>query len=176
MENSEQRFFWPILIASIGIPVVVALLFFFPVFANNETSRDLSFLPMMNAIINGSTTVLLIGGLIAIKQKRIAVHRGLMTGALGLSVVFLISYLIYHSSTEPTSYGGEGFMATLYYTVLLSHILLAIAIVPLVLITFLRAYLWRIEEHRKIARITLPLWLYVTVTGVLVYLMIAPYY
>ena len=99
-----------------------------------------------------------------------------MLTALILSVLFSISYLTYHSIAESTVYGGVGLMKTIYYIILISHILLAIVIVPLVLITFSRALTQRFDKHRKIARITLPLWLYVTITGVLVYLMISPYY
>jgi putative membrane protein len=99
-----------------------------------------------------------------------------MTFAIVLSVLFLLSYVTFHAATEPTKFGGEGFIKSLYFFLLISHILLAIAIVPLVLISYVRALSEKFDQHRKIAKITLPIWLYVTSTGVIVYLMIAPYY
>ncbi len=99
-----------------------------------------------------------------------------MISALSLSVLFLLCYVTYHSLAESTVYGGEGVMKTIYYFILISHILLAIAIVPLVLITFSRGLAAKYDKHRKIARYTLPLWLYVTISGVLVYILISPYY
>jgi putative membrane protein len=118
----------------------------------------------------------LITAFIAIRKRNIKLHRNLMLTALGLSLLFLLSYVTYHSLTESTPYGGEGALRTLYFVILISHILLAIAIVPLVLITFVQALAERFDKHKKIARITLPIWLYVTITGVIVYWMIEPYY
>jgi putative membrane protein len=112
----------------------------------------------------------------AIKNKKIALHRRLMTIAIALSVVFLISYILFHAATEPTKFGGEGAVRSIYYFALLTHIVLSAAVVPLVLISYVRALSERFDKHRKIARITLPIWLYVAFTGVLVYLLIAPYY
>jgi putative membrane protein len=99
-----------------------------------------------------------------------------MTTAIALSLVFLLSYVLFHASTEPTKFAGEGMVRNIYFFLLLTHIFLAIAIVPLVLISYVRAIAQKFDKHRKIARITLPIWLYVTSTGVIVYLMIAPYY
>jgi putative membrane protein len=114
--------------------------------------------------------------LVAIKNKNVPLHRKLMSTALVLSVLFLLSYVAYHLTTESTKYGGEGFLRSLYYFILISHIVLSAAIVPLVLISYVRALASRFDKHKKIARITMPLWIYVAVTGVLVYVMISPYY
>jgi putative membrane protein len=174
MASVKENKFLPLIIAaSILIPVVVAILFFAP---KIDLGINIGFLPKFNAIINGSTSVLLILGFIAIRNKNIKLHRRLMTSAILLSIIFLLSYVTYHAASESTKFGGEGAIKSIYYFILLSHILLAIAIVPLVLITFVRALSEKFDKHRRIARYTLPLWLYVTITGVIVYLMISPYY
>ena len=131
-------------------------------------------LPKVNALLNGLAAVTLICAWVAILKKNIPVHRALMLTAVAFSVLFLVSYVIQHGSFPSVKYGGT--MGWLYYPVLLSHIVLAAAIVPLVLITLVRALSARFDKHRKIARWTLPLWLYVSITGVVVYLMCAPYY
>lgn len=172
--NSSAKFKNLIIIVSIAIPIVVAVLYLLP--KNFEVGEEVYFLPKLNAIINGLTSLVLIFGFIAIRNRNIVLHKRLMTSALVLSVIFLLSYVTYHSLTESTSFGGEGAIKSIYLFILLSHILLAIAIVPLVLITFSRALSERFDKHKKIARITLPIWLYVTITGVIVYLMISPYY
>lgn len=141
-----------------------------------ETGVALDFLPALNAAINASVSVLLITGFLLIRQKKIETHRKVMTASIVLSVLFLVSYVLYHSTHDSTPYGGEGMLKYTYFFILISHILLAIAIVPLVLISFTRALASRYDKHRKIARITLPLWLYVSISGVIVYLMISPYY
>lgn len=158
---------------SVLIPAIVTVLYVLP---RPDHGLDLSFLPFLNACINSTCTFVLIAGGIAIKQGHWKVHRGLMITAVLLSILFLISYVSYHATHEPTSYGGVGWMASFYYFVLISHIILAAAIVPLVLISLYRAYRKDFEGHRRIARWTLPIWLYVTISGVLVYLMIAPFY
>lgn len=131
-------------------------------------------LPKVNAVLNGLAAVALICGWVAIMKRKIPVHRAFMLTAVAFSVLFLVSYVIQHGSFPSVKYGGA--LGWLYYPVLLSHIVLAAAIVPLVLITLVRALSERFDKHRKIARCTLPLWLYVSITGVVVYLMCAPYY
>lgn len=163
-----------ILIVSILIPAVVAALYIIP--KNQETARALDFLPALNATLNGCTSLLLIAAYVMIRNKQISWHKRLMTTALGLSIMFLISYIFYHATHESVKYGATDWTAPVYYFLLLTHILLAIVIVPFVLITFVRAWAQKFDKHRKIARYTLPLWLYVTASGVLVYLMISPYY
>ena len=173
--GKEKKMLPYIISVAIVIPILVAILAFVP-------KLDLLgginpyLLPLFNAFINGSTFVILILALIAIKNKNIVLHKRLMTTAIGLSLVFLLSYVLFHASTEQTKFGGDGIIRTVYFIILVTHILLAIAIVPLVLISYVRAISEKFDKHRKIARITLPIWLYVTLTGVIVYLMIAPYY
>jgi len=161
--------------ASILIPIVVTVLFFAPRF-EIIPGFDYYILPFVNAIINALTFFILIAAFIAIRNKNIPLHRFLMTSAVVLSAIFLLSYVTYHTATEPTLFGGVGLIKSVYFTILISHIILAIAIVPLVLISYVRALSEKFDRHRKIARITLPLWLYVTSTGVIAYLMISPYY
>ncbi len=135
---------------------------------------DRGTLPRINAFINGATTMVLISAWVAIINKRIELHRRLMFTAVGLSAFFLTLYVMQHGSFESAGYGGE--FRSIYLAVLLTHIVLAAAIVPLVLITLSRALSLRFDRHRRIARWTMPLWLYVSISGVIVYLMIAPYY
>ena len=138
--------------------------------------EPLSFLPPIYATINGITAVLLIVAVWAIKNGNRKLHQKLMTSCIGLSVLFLLMYIGYHMTSESTSYGGEGAIRYVYFTILISHIVLSIAIIPLVLHTYARAALQQFERHKKLARITFPIWLYVAITGVVVYLMISPYY
>jgi putative membrane protein len=176
MNASPDKKYIPFIVAAtIAIPAVVTLLAFAP---QVSLLGDFNYhlLPLFNAIINGTTFFVLIAGFMAIKNKKIALHRRLMTTAIALSVVFLVSYILFHAATEPTKFGGEGALRSIYYFTLLTHIVLSAAVVPLVLISYVRALSERFDKHRKIARITLPIWLYVAFTGVLVYLLIAPYY
>lgn len=161
-----------IIVVSIAIPVVVAFLFRIRL----ENVQSLSFLPPIYAAVNGYTAIILLVALWAIKNRKINLHEQLMKTAIGLSLAFLVMYVAYHLTSDPTPFGGEGVIKTVYYTILISHILLSIIIIPLVLVTFVRGISQQFTEHRKIARITFPIWLYVTVTGVIVYYMISPYY
>lgn len=172
--SNKKSYTGLVAVLSVVLVGVVAALYLMPKFST--TAFDPVILPPINAVINGLTTLVLIAGLMAIKKKNITLHKRLMTTALVLSVLFLLFYVTYHSLSTSTKFGGEGVIAGIYYFILLSHILLAIVIVPLVLITVVRALSERFDKHRKIARITLPLWLYVSITGVIVYLMISPYY
>jgi len=169
-ERIQNRLIW---IISIAVPLAVAAMFFLPAI---KTDADLSALPALNATINATVSILLILGLIFIKSGKRQLHRASMIGAFALSALFLVSYVIYHSATESTPYGGEGTIRTVYFIILISHIILAALILPLILITLSRALSKRFDKHKKIARITFPLWLYVSITGVVVYFMIAPYY
>ena len=161
-----------IIIISVAIPVVVAILFRIRL----ENVKPLSFLPPIYAAVNGYTAIILLCALWAIKNRKINLHEQLMKTAIGLSLVFLIMYVAYHLTSDPTPFGGEGWVKIFYYFILISHILLSITIIPLVLISYVRAISQQFTDHRKIARITFPIWLYVTITGVIVYLMISPYY
>ena len=162
-----------------SLTIVVVLLVAFMIYFPQTLSIggiNVYGLPRLNAFINSCCTILLSLGFYFIKNKNIKLHRISMMSAFGLSIVFLLSYVSYHSQAPATSFGGQGIVKAWYYGVLISHIVLAIVIVPMALFTLLRAWRSEFPLHKKIARWTLPLWLYVTITGVIVYLMISPYY
>lgn len=171
MSTETKKYNKWIVILSIAIPVVVAILFGIKIDAELPV-----FLPPIYASINAFTAVLLIAAVLAVKNKKIKLHEKLMKTAIVCSVLFLVMYVAYHMTSESTKFGGEGVIRKVYFVILLSHIILSIAVIPFVLITFVRAITNNIELHKKIARITFPLWLYVTITGVIVYIMISPYY
>jgi putative membrane protein len=154
------------------IPVAVALLFM----VRLPNVEPLSFLPPIYAAVNGITAVLLILALVAIKNKKIALHENLMKTAILCSSLFLVMYVAYHMTSDSTKYLGEGTIMYVYYFILISHILLSIVVIPLVLISYVRAHLGQFESHKKIVRYAFPVWLYVAVTGVIVYVMISPFY
>jgi len=137
---------------------------------------DVSGLPAFHALLNGACAVLLVGGVWAVKEGRIEAHRLAMVGAFALSTVFLLSYVTYHAQVPSTPFGGEGWIRPVYFFILITHIALAPVILPLALYAVLRAFRAEYGRHRKVARWTFPLWLYVAVTGVLVYLFMRPYY
>jgi putative membrane protein len=168
----ERKFNRLINLVSIVIPLVIALLFGVKL----PNVEPLTFLPPIYASINGLTAVLLVLAVIAVKQGKLVLHQRIMTSCIGLSLVFLILYIAYHMTSESTSFGGAGIIRYIYYFILITHILLSIVIVPLVLRTYAKAYLKNFESHKRLARYTFPIWLYVAVSGVLVYLMISPYY
>jgi len=172
----EKKFSKFIIAVSIIIPVVVAILFGVKLKDFGVNVEPLSFLPPIYATTNGITAVVLVWAVLAIKKGNQKLHERLMTSAIALSVAFLVMYVAYHMTSDSTKYGGEGALRYVYFFILITHILLSIAIIPLVLITYVRALAKRFDRHRKIAKITFPLWLYVAVTGVIVYLMISPYY
>jgi len=164
-----------IAIVSVAIPLVIFLLFYLKP-PDVHVGFDLKILPALNASLNFSTAILLLVGHYFIKRDHVHSHRLCMITAFILSSCFLISYVVYHSLSPETHFGGEGMIRYFYFTILISHILLAAVIVPLVLITLTHALRGRFHHHKKIARWTYPLWLYVAITGVIVYLMLRPYY
>ena len=172
MTNStpnEKKYNKWIVVLSIVIPLVVAALF--------RVKLDIElpiFLPPVYATINAITAFILIMAFWAIKNKKIKLHEKLMKGAIVLSVLFLVMYVLYHMTSDSTSY--EGSYRTVYLIILISHIVLSVAVIPFVLITYVRAITNNIEKHKKIARYTFPLWLYVAISGVVVYIMISPFY
>ena len=172
----EKKFSKFIVAVSIIIPVVVAILFGVKLKDFGINVEPLSFLPPIYAAINGLTAIVLVWAVIAIKNGKRKVHERLMTFAITLSVAFLVMYVAYHMTADSTKFGGEGVIRYVYFFILITHILLSIAIIPLVLISYVRALSKSFDRHKKIAKITFPLWLYVAVTGVVVYLMISPYY
>jgi len=178
MENNsvEQKYNKWIIALSVIIPVAVAVLFKIKLKDLGFNVSPLPILPPIYATINGITAVLLITAVIAIKNGNRKRHELLMKTAIACSLVFLILYIAYHMTTDSTPYGGAGFDKFVYFFILISHIILSIATIPLVLITYVRALAEKFDKHKKIAKITFPIWLYVAVTGVIVYLMISPYY
>jgi putative membrane protein len=141
---------------------------------------DLPFNPhvfaTVSACINSLVAVLLVAGLLTAKQKKYDLHKKIMITAIILSVLFLLSYIAHHLLTDETKFGGDGVIKTVYYVILLTHIPLAGIILPFILFTAYRALIGEYEQHKKLTRITWPIWFYVAVTGVIVYLMISPYY
>jgi putative membrane protein len=192
MENItiEQKYNKWIIILSVAIPLVVALLFGVKLKDFGYNVTPLSFLPPIYATINGITALLLMSAVWAIKNGNRQLHENLMKTAIGCSVAFLGMYVAYHMTADATVFGDVnqngtldldektkvGLLRFFYYFILLTHILLSVVIIPMVLITYVRALAGNFERHKKISRITYPLWLYVAVTGVVVYLMISPYY
>ena len=171
-QSIEKKYQLWINIVSIAVPVVVALLFT----VRLPNVKPLSFLPPIYASINGITAVLLILALVAIKNKKITLLENLMKTAIFCSFLFLLMYVAYHMTSDSTKYLEEGSIVYLYRFILISHIILSIIVIPLVLISYVRARLGQFELHKKIVRYAFPVWLYVAVTGVIVYLMISPYY
>lgn len=174
----KQRNYNPLIwLLSILIVGVILATYFLPEIPGGTIGGvKLTVLPMLNAIFNSFTFLFLLTSIIMIKKKNIKLHRRFIIAAFVTTFLFCISYLTYHSLAESTSYGGEGPMMYIYYFILITHIILAALIVPLALITLGRGLNMQVEKHRKIARWTMPLWLYVSLTGVLVYFMISPYY
>jgi putative membrane protein len=185
----ERNLTVPIVIVSIAIPLAVAFLILGPATKINP-GFNTSSLPLFHAILNSTTAILLLASLYFIKNQWIRAHRAANLTAVVLSAIFLISYVIYHSSNPSVKYGDlnhdgmlsadekmrVGSLRYVYYFILSSHIILSGIIIPFVLFTLQRAFQERFDKHKKLARITWPLWFYVAVTGVIVYVMISPYY
>ncbi|MEL6556542.1 MAG: DUF420 domain-containing protein [Bacteroidota bacterium] len=178
-----------IAIVSVVIPLAVAVLIFLPQ-KENFLGDWVKNLPAFNALINSATSLLLISALVAVKKGNIELHKKLMMSAFFLGAVFLVSYILYHLTVPSTKFGdlnGDGVLSDaeslaaggiryFYYFILLSHILLSIIVVPFVLMAFYFALTDKIEKHKKLVKFTFPIWLYVSVTGVLTYVLISPYY
>ncbi|GAA4035801.1 DUF420 domain-containing protein [Flavobacterium cheonhonense] len=186
----ESKFKGSIIAVSIIIPIAVAVLFSVKLKDFGFDVEPLSFLPPIYAGINGLTAVLLVAAVMAIKKGNRKLHERLMTFAIACSVVFLVMYVAYHMTAESVKFGDTNFNGNLdeaekaavgsirylYYFILLTHITLSVIIIPMVLFTYVRALAEQFDKHKKLAKITFPIWLYVAVTGVVVYLMISPYY
>ena len=164
---------WIAIIAVI-LPLAVAALYFLP--KGGDTSAAILAIPKFNAMLNGSTFLVLVSGLVAIKSRKKDLHRTLMMTAAIMSALFLVGYVIYHGSVESTKFGGEGTIKFIYFFILVTHVILAASLAPLVLITLRKAFKKDFVGHKKIAKYTYPIWLYVSLTGLIVYLMISPYY
>lgn len=170
--EQEKKYNKWVVVLSIAIPLVVAALFGIKI----PNVEPLTFLPPIYASINAFTALILVFAFMAIRKKNIQLHKKLMKTAIVLSALFLGMYVAYHMTSDSTKFGGEGLIKYLYFFILITHILMSIVVIPFVLITYVRAITNNIERHKKIARITFPLWLYVAISGVLVYIMISPYY
>jgi len=171
LESEEKKYNKWIVALSIIIPVAVAALFGIKIDAELPI-----FLPPIYASINALTAFVLVVAVWSIKNKKRNLHEKLMKFAIVLSILFLIMYVAYHMTSDSTKFGGDGIIKYVYYFILITHILLSVIVIPFVLITYARAITNNFERHKKIAKITFPLWLYVAISGVVVYLMISPYY
>lgn len=171
---NDKRVFQVILVLSVVVFAVVAALYSLP--KQEGIPAWASNLPLLNAFINGTCSVLLVSSLISIKRKKVGLHKMLNITTFLLSSLFLVSYIIFHSFGVETRYPVDDPLRPLYLFILITHIILAAIVLPLVLVSFYFGLTGRIEQHRKVSRFTFPVWLYVTVTGVVVYVMISPYY
>ena len=195
MDRSKSIYDILIWVVSVLVPIVVALLLFMKwdydqlvfdmripnsdpiiLLENLPIAKPLTFLPPIYATINGLTAILLVLAVYYIKNGKRKIHESLIKVCIALSLSFLVMYIAYHLTTDPTSFGGSGLLSYLYFFILITHILLSIVVIPLVLISYSRAIKSKFILHKKIAKITFPIWLYVATTGVVVYLMISPYY
>jgi putative membrane protein len=195
MNNNSRLYNILIWVISIVVPLLVTLLLFakwdydklifdlripnyepIVILENLPIAKPLTFLPPIYATINGLTAITLVIAVYYIKRGKRKIHENLIKVCIALSLSFLVMYVAYHLTSDPTSFGGSGAIAYLYFFILISHILLSIVVIPLVLISYLKASQSDFVSHKKIAKITFPIWLYVAVTGVIVYLMISPYY
>ena len=173
---NDRSFFWIVLGISLAVPAVVTLLKVLPD-EYRPNALFAQYLPRLNAILNSLVAICLAAGYYFIRvKKNKGTHQVFMFSAFVLSALFLISYVVYHTVMPSTPYEGEGFMKGLYYFILITHIVLAAVILPMILYTIYFSTTGNFARHRRIARITWPLWMYVAVTGVLVYLMISPFY
>ena len=172
----EKKYKKIITVLSIVVPLAVAALFGVNLKKLGFNVEPLTFLPPIYAFINGLTAIVLIAAVIAIKKGNRKLHEQLNTFAIGCSVLFLLLYIAYHTTSDSTTFGGEGFIKYVYYFILITHIILSIIVIPFVLTTYMRAKLGNFPAHKKIAKLTFPLWLYVAITGVIVYILISPYY
>ena len=195
MVKTTRLYDFLIWFVSILVPAVVALLLFtkwsqdklifdmripntdpIVIFENLPFIEPLTFLPPIYAVINGLTAILLVVAVYYIKNGKRKIHESLIKECIALSLMFLVMYIAYHMTTDPTSFGGKGIIAYIYYFILITHILLSVIVIPLVLTSYSRAVQSNFKLHKKIAKVTFPIWFYVAVTGVVVYLMISPYY
>ena len=175
MNKEDKGIIRWVTVVAVAVPIVVAILLFMP--SKIDFASDwVYFLPHFNAIINTAASVALIFGLIFIKNKNITLHRASMTTAFVLGAIFLVSYVIYHAAAESTTFGGQGLIKSVYYFILITHILLAaVALFP-ILLAYYYGHTDQRAKHKKVVKFAYPIWLYVTISGVIVYLMISPYY
>ena len=177
MQKKDSLFIPLIIGLSIIIPIVVALLMLFPtVFHIESENYDFSSLPFFHAILNGSTAILLITGFMLIKNRKTNLHKAAMLSAFVLSSIFLVSYVISKLTNAPVPFEGEVIIRYVYFFILISHILLSILVLPLALFSIYRGITGENDKHKSIVKYTFPIWIYVAITGVLVYVLMSPYY
>lgn len=172
-KNDKQA---KLVIGILSLVVFVAVVVLSRVKLELDLSFDVHIFATINAVLNSMVTILLVAGLVAVKQQKYVLHKQIMFIAIVLSALFLVSYIAHHLLADSTSFGGQGWIRPVYYFILITHIFLAAIILPFILITAYRALIAEWPAHKKIARITWPIWFYVALTGVVVYLMISPYY
>lgn len=172
----EQKYNKWIIAVSVIIPIAVAALFGINLKRLGFNVEPLSFLPPIYATINGFTAISLFSAVMAIKRGNRKLHEVLIKLSVAFSLSFLVMYVAYHMTSDSTPFGGEGIIRPIYFFILITHIALSVIIIPFVLYTYVRGISGSYERHKKLARITYPLWMYVAVTGVIVYIMISPYY
>ena len=171
ISKNDKKLKQAIWAVSIVIPVAVAILFTVKI-----EGLDLGFLPPIYASLNALTAIGLIVAIVAIKRKNRKLHQRVIQVCLIFSILFLLLYVLYHMTSDTTPYGGDGILKMTYFFLLISHILLSMVVIPIVLFAYLFAWQGEFERHKKWTKFAFPLWLYVAVTGVLVYVMISPYY
>ncbi|MEY2963177.1 MAG: hypothetical protein RL754_438 [Bacteroidota bacterium] len=181
MNNSTDTKVMPIIYTlSVVIPVAVGILMVIPdsikLSIGLTESTEVSSLPLMHAVLNGLTFFFLVLAGIAIKNKKVSIHRTFMSVAFVLSSLFLVSYVIYHMTHPSAKFGGEGAIRGVYFFILITHIILSVPVIPLALMSIYRGWTNDITRHKKLVRFAYPIWLYVALTGVLVYVMMKPYY
>ena len=176
--KEKDSLFIPLIIAlSIIIPIAVALLMLLPETLHIESGNiDFSSLPFFHAILNGSTALLLLTGFVLIKNKNTKGHKISMMTAFVFSSIFLISYVVSKLTNDPVPFKGDGTTRVFYFFILISHIILSIPVLPLALFSIYRGLTGEIQKHKKIVKWTFPIWMYVAITGVMVYMFMIPYY
>jgi putative membrane protein len=170
LETTRDR--WAMRVIAAVSCAVVGLVAYLVTRPGGTTAPGVSMLPAVNAVLNATAAVLLTAGFVNIRRRNIAAHRACMLGAFATSTLFLVSYVAYHAQAAAVRFTGQGWIRPVYFFILVTHIVLAAAIVPLALTTIYRAFRAELWRHKRIARVTLPIWLYVSVTGVLVYLLL----
>lgn len=176
-QASSKNYTAPIVTISLVANIVILLLFFSPIGYKGAINFDLTIFPRINGLLNSFTFIFLLAALIAIIRKNVKLHKGFILAAFSSTLLFLVSYLTFHYlSLETAKFGGEGIIRPIYFFILISHSILAAIIVPLALFALVWGWTNQLDKHRKIVRWTMPIWLYVSLTGVLVFLLMAPYY
>lgn len=167
---------WAAIVVSVVVLAVVVLMRKIPPIPVESLPFDIQLLPPLHAILNTLAAIALGAAVYFIKQKNVRLHQNMIYAAMAFSAMFLVSYVVYHFLTEPTSYGGEGIIRYVYFFLLITHVVTAAIILPFILFTFIRGYTMQVEAHKRIAKWTFPIWMYVAVTGPICYLMLQPYY